>query len=312
MSKNEWNYKPSDAVREVLKQLNEVRVSTSALAMSQAWKNAVPKYELSGAYAALNEIVASHKAWRETILSAQSFSAMIAAAYPAVKVDVPKISQAVMTQIDTSALAALRESVSNAAFEKVDWSWLSEVYSEWDLPEDDEQEYSTEYVAEEVVTPEVCAQIESDVSQMLSNPEQAQETFQKRYAKWKEEKPFLADLYMMLLLPILVYFLCRGGDTLIARLSKDAVMYENPSAASNLIVNVSGDQNVTIIGDATNYYQVEFVNPETGETMTGYIDKENIVAEESEATEVQTEESEVTEETEATTEATELQAEVSE
>ena len=105
---------------------------------------------------------------------------------------------------------------------------------------------------------------------------------------------------MLILLPILVWFLCKGGDAVIGRLSQDSNIYNEPSTNSTLVVNISGDQNVTIIGDVTGYYEVEFINPETGELSTGYIDKGNIVTEGQDETEASEEATEETEESETT------------
>lgn len=300
MSENKWNFTFPESFLKLMEELNKVQLSASALAMSQAWKAAVPKYELSGVHAALNEIVARQKEWEQLVSQASSFSVMAKSMIP------------ILEQIDTSVLTALRESASMAALAKTDWTWLSEVYSEWEPTEADELEDIPEHTAEEIVTPEICAQIESDISEMLSSPDQAQETFQRRYAKWKAEKPFLADLYMLILLPILVWFLCKGGDAVIGRLSQDANIYNEPSANSMLVVNISGDQNVTIIGDMTGYYEIEFVNPETGELSTGYIDKGDVVTEAQNETEASEEATEATGESEMTPDVTEHQAEPSE
>ena len=300
MSENKWNFTFPESFLKVMEELNKVQLSASALAMSQAWKAAVPKYELSGVHAALNEILARQKEWKRIVSQASSFSVMAKSMIP------------ILEQIDTSVLTALRESASMAALAKPDWTWLSEVYSEWEPTEADELEDIPEHTAEEIVTPEICAQIESDISEMLSSPDQAQETFQRRYAKWKAEKPFLADLYMLILLPILVWFLCKGGDAVIGRLSQDANIYNEPSANSMLVVNISGDQNVTIIGDMTGYYEIEFVNPETGELSTGYIDKGDVVTEAQNETEASEEATEATGESEMTPDVTEHQAEPSE
>lgn len=300
MSENKWDFTFPESFLKVMEELNKVQLSASDLAMSQAWKAAVPKYELSGVHAALNEILARQKEWKRIVSQASSFSVMAKSMIP------------ILEQIDTSVLTALRESASMAALAKPDWTWLSEVYSEWEPTEADELEDIPEHTAEEIVTPEICAQIESDISEMLSSPDQAQETFQRRYAKWKAEKPFLADLYMLILLPILVWFLCKGGDAVIGRLSQDANIYNEPSANSMLVVNISGDQNVTIIGDMTGYYEIEFVNPETGELSTGYIDKGDVVTEAQNETEASEEATEATGESEMTPDVTEHQAEPSE
>ena len=83
-------------------------------------------------------------------------------------------------------------------------------------------------------------------------------------------------------------------------------MYEEPTSTSNVVNNISVEQNVTIIGDAPYFYEVEFVDPETGETVTGYIYKGNLVI--NDQKELTTE----SEETDAATETIEPVGEISE
>ena len=59
--------------------------------------------------------------------------------------------------------------------------------------------------------------------------------------------------------------------------------------------NITVENNITVIGDVPYYYEVEFINPETGELVTGYIYKGNIIAEEQDETELQEEVTEPTE-----------------
>lgn len=48
MSESKWNFTFPEPFLKAMEELNKVQLSASALAMSQAWKAAVPKYELSG------------------------------------------------------------------------------------------------------------------------------------------------------------------------------------------------------------------------------------------------------------------------
>ena len=82
-------------------------------------------------------------------------------------------------------------------------------------------------------------------------------------------------------------------------------MYEEPTATSSVVYNLTVENNVTVIGDAPYFYEVEFVNPENGEPMIGYVYKGNLVADESEETVTQEEVPEATENQEEATEATE-------
>ena len=90
-----------------------------------------------------------------------------------------------------------------------------------------------------------------------------------------------------------------------ARPVKDSQVYQKPTSASNVVYNLSVENNVTVIGDDPYYYQVEFVNSQTGEPMTGYIYKANLA-------EVVPDAAETTDEVETVPETTESQTDPTE
>lgn len=302
MKESNWNFTFSESFLKTMKELNKVQVPASAIAMSQAWRAAVPKYELNGAYTALNEIVASHKAWSETVLPAHSFSAMVAAVRPAVKVDVSSIAQSVVAQIDTSALVALRESASRAVL-ATDWSWLSEVY-----PEKDDPHAALE---EKEVAPEIRAEMAADITEVIAEPETMHLTSRNKYLEWAKKHPELAVQFLTLLL-MFIQTICMMVSTWQARLVKDSQVYQEPASTSNVVYNLTVENNVTVIGDVPYYYEIEFTHPETGEMVTGYIYKGNVAAEESGKTEAQVEETVAVEESEPIPDVTEAQTEPTE
>lgn len=216
------------------------------------------------------------------------------------------VTQSILSQIDTSTIAALRESASMAALAKADWSWLSEVHTE-------EEEYENESVLDSVtessITPEIRAEIAADITQVLSNPETMHIDSQSKYLQWKERNPGFAAFFIEILLPILLLIADWGFSSWQARTVKDSHIYEEPTSASSIVYNVTVENNVTVVGDVPYYYEVEFVNPETGELVTGYIYKGNIEAEEPDETEVHVEATEATEESEPTSDTTESQTE---
>lgn len=314
MKENNWNFAFSEPFQETLKELNKIQASAAALSMSQALKAAMPNYRLDGVYAALKEFTDSQKVWREMVLPSTSFVETVIAACPTLKLEIPNIAQSVLAQIDTSALAALRESVSFAELTKYDWSWLAEAYAE---DTEDNVEDVTSDPAKTAVTEEVRAEMAEDINQILADPDTMHLASQSKYLQWKARNPGFAAFFLDILLPILLLLADWGFSCWQARATKDAHVYEEPVATSNVVYNLTVENNVTVIGDEPYYYEVEFVNPETGEQMIGYVYKANLAAEEPEETETQEEmvpeeEMEATEESAATTEATEPLTEVSE
>lgn len=303
MKENHWNFTFPESFSKTMEEWNKVQLSASALAISQAWRASMPKYELSGAFTALNEIVASHKAWSEMVLPTQSFSEMVASAYPTLKMDVSTIAQSVLAQVDTSALAALRDSASMAtALAKADWSWLSEVYSEKDDPAT---------LEEKEVAPEIRAEMAADITEVIAEPETMHLTSQNKYLEWVKKHPELAVQFLTLLL-MFIQTICMMVSTWQARPVKDSQVYQEPASTSNVVYNLTVENNVTVIGDVPYYYEVEFVHPETGELVTGYIYKGNVVAEESAETEALMEETIAVEVSEPIPDATEVQTEPTE
>lgn len=309
MKESEWNFTFPEPFLETLKELNKIQLASSALAISQAWKAAVPDYKLNGVYAALNEIVASHREWSKSVLPTNPLVETMKAVYPTLKIDLPNVKQSILSQIDTSALTALRKSASMAALAKADWSWLSEVYTE---EEEDEDESVLDSVTDSSVTPEIRAEIAADITQVLSNPETMHIDSQSKYLQWKERNPGFAAFFIEILLPILLLIADWGFSSWQARTVKDSHVYEEPTSTSSIVYNVTVENNVTIIGDVPYYYEVEFVNPETGELVTGYIYKGNVEAEEPDETEVQEHATEATDESESTPDTTESQIEPTE
>ena len=81
---------------------------------------------------------------------------------------------------------------------------------------------------------------------------------------------------------IIYAILNSSWSALIAYANKDTRVYDEPSATSNVVYNINIEQNVTVIGDAKYYYEVEIPDPVTGETVIGYVYKGNLTITEAE------------------------------
>jgi len=314
LKEKNWDFAFPDSYLKSMEKLNRIQLSASALAMSDAWKAAVPSVKIDGAYTALNEFIARQKVWEKLVIPTTALSALAKDVLPTVKIDTSAFAKSVLEQIDTSALTALREAVSVGALVGKDWSWMDDVQVEDD-------EYDNQETPVREVSPEIRSQIAADITDVLSDPENMHTTSRNKYLDWVRERPENAMLFWQTLCQIiqtLFIVLTFAVTTWPARAVKDAQVYEEPKSTSNVVYNLTVENNVTVIGDAPYYYEVEFVNPETGEQMVGYVYKANLTAEEPEETEIQGEEEiqeeemEATEESEATTAATEPPTEVSE
>ena len=295
MNKYGWNITLPESVLKTQEILNGL--VTPALVISEAWKNAIPHYDFSGVQAAMNAYVKNLE-----IISTQVSQ-------------MSSVAKSVLPLIDTSVYASLVDTAAiKAALTSVDWSWLSEVYS----TDDDENIDDPAMLEEKELDPEIRAEMAADITEVLAEPESMHITSRNKYIEWVKKSPENAIQFLALLFAF-IQTICMMVQTWQGRPVKDSQVYQEPVSTSNVVYNLTVENNITVVGDAPYYYEVEFVNPETGEPVTGYVYKANITAadtEGSENTEVTEPTSEATEptseETEPTTEATELKTELTE
>lgn len=278
MNKFNWNFGIPDSVLKTQKILDSLRLSIPALEMSSVLKTAVADVNIGGVSAALKDYVAISASIPDFTLSTKALLGITDTLSMLSATKISSIAETIIPLVDMSVLEALKDSATLAAIAaapKNDWSWISDVYSDADDSDEDCECTDVE------VTPEIRAEIAADITEVLSRPNEAGDISQSKYVKWKEQHPFLADLYMQVLLPliqaILYGLITFGAASLIASANKDARVYDEPTSTSNVVNNISVEQNVTIIGDAPYFYEVKFVDPETSETVTGYIYKGNLV-----------------------------------
>lgn len=297
------------------------QLSIPALEISNALRAAMPEYNYSGISKALRESTAAFEALPKIVFPTDALRELTETMKALPKIEVSGFAQAILSQIDTSAYAALKESAAVVSLATADWSWLSEGHDKEDEAREETEDVPGE-ITEEIVTPEVRAEIREDVAKVLTNPEQAQEISLSNYVKWKERHPLLADLYMQVFLPfvagILIWLFTSGIEAVTASATKNARVYDEPSASANVVFNITANQNITVIGEVPYYYVVEIPDAEAGEEIVGYIYKGNVSIEESETSEEDVHEEsretekEATELPETTVEVTEPKQEVSE
>lgn len=343
MSKNKWEFTMPESVLRTESMLDKLRLSVPsveiskalqaampmsvfkaqgildqlsipALEISNALRVAIPEYNFSGISEALRESTVAFQALQKVVLPTDALRELTETMQTLPKIEVSGFAQAILSQIDISAYATLKESAAMVSLAMADWSWLSEGYNKEGEAEEETEDVPGE-ITEEIATPEVRAEIREDIAKVLTNPEQAQEISHSNYVKWKERHPLLADLYMQVFLPfvasLLFWLFTAGIEAATASATKNARVYDEPSASANVVCNITVNQNITVIGEVPYYYVVELPNAVAGEETIGYIYKGNLTIEESEtsgenvAEEPKMTELEATEVFETTVEATE-------
>ena len=286
MSKYDWGFTLPESVLNTQKILS--KVVASALATSEAWKTALPLYDFSGVHAALNAYLDN----------CESISRQVA--------QMSRLGKSILPLIDTSVFDTLKyASTATRALQDVDWGWVVDAYAEAFGGKDDDDQKFSESISQETLTPEIRAEIAADITEVLSNPEKLQSTSQSKYLQWKERNPGFAAFFIEILWPFLLMLIPLLASICLARPVKNSHVYEEPTSTSNVVYNVTVENNITIIGDVPYFYKVEFLDPKTGELVTGYIYKANL-------TEVDPDATESTETTDTIPEATEGQTESTE
>lgn len=257
MNKYSWGLTLPESVLKTQAMLNGL--AASALAMSDAWKAAVPHYDFSGAYAALNAYLDNY----------ESISRQAA--------QMSSLAKSILPLIDTSVFDTLKyASAATKALQDVDWGWVVNAYAEAFGSKNDDDQAASEIIAEETLTPEIRAEIAADITEVLSNPEELQSASQSKYLQWKKRSPSFAAFFIEILWPFLLVIIPLLAQIWTARPVKNAQVYEEPTSTSHVVYNVTVENNITVIGDAPYFYKVEFRDPETGELVTGYIYKANL------------------------------------
>ena len=57
---------------------------------------------------------------------------------------------------------------------------------------------------------------------------------------------------------------------------KDSLIREEPTSKAAVVCQVKKGETVTVIGDASYYYLVEVIDPDTDERLSGYISKKSV------------------------------------
>ena len=286
MSENKWNFTFPESFLKIMEELNKVQLSASAMAMSQAWKAAVPDYNFIGVASALEQYASATKRLSNVTLTTSSILGLTDAINAMHTLKMSSVAASVLPLIDTSAYAALVDTAGiKSVLSGTDWSWLSEVHLE-DYTENTDVPAMPK--ADEM-DPEIRAEIAADIAEVIAEPETMHITSKKKFMEWMKESPEHALAFLSALL-VFIQTICMVVSTWQARPVKDSQVYQEPVSSSNVVYNLTVENTVTVIGDVPYYYEVEFVNPETGESLIGYIYKGNLAAEESEDVDIPEEE----------------------
>ena len=150
-----------------------------------------------------------------------------------------------------------------------DWAWMSSALQKQEVEYDEEE-------AQSIITPEIQEELDESVRQVLVET-QTNEAVKTKFVQWQEKHPILAIVFLNIIVAILVNLVSNFAyDWISAKLSKTSNVYEAPKASSSVVINVNVESEIIIIDSVPYYYQVIYIDPETGEEFRGYVPKKNV------------------------------------
>ena len=266
MSKNPWSFELPDSFFETQKFLKSI--SSSLDTLNKITQTFSVSQNLSGAYAA----VASYQSILSNVYSNNTFETLAKSAtvmqsvlaniqMPTV-IDIIPTMERILPVIDTSW-----------KIPTIDWDWMAKTLENYD--------YEPAEV-EDVLTDEIRAELNESAQEALL-AEDSQKDIEQRYGERKEKHPLLADIYLLIIGAILGLLFSFTQSSSPATTAKNSNVYELPSSTSNIVVNINVDQDITVINEVPYYYEVVYIDPETGEEKKGYIYKPNVAIQEVES-----------------------------
>ncbi len=150
----------------------------------------------------------------------------------------------------------------------IDWGWMAETLSTC-------EHYYSQEESEEILTEQIREEVNESIEDIISN-DNVEIAIKAKFIEWQNRHPIFAWLFMKTLETLLAIFIGYIVNCFVGTAIKQANIYEEPSAKSNIIVEININENVTITDEVPYYYEVTYIQPETGEEKTGYVYKPNI------------------------------------
>lgn len=131
--------------------------------------------------------------------------------------------------------------------------------------------FDDDYGNAETLTPQEEQRITEAINDVVSNPKNWQISIVTQINRFKETNPILAKLFILL-----IYICINLAIATSATVISNGIIRKEPTATSKPITNIANNDIVHIINVMPYYYEVEYADQETGETMTGWISKRSV------------------------------------
>lgn len=118
--------------------------------------------------------------------------------------------------------------------------------------------------------------IANEVSSILSTEKNWEQRLMDSMVRLKETHPILATVLCHLFFPLLLGLLVNLISTSIGEARTPAKVYEQPRPTAPIVYHLERLQQVRIIGEEPYYFQIELIDNETKEILTGFVSKRSL------------------------------------
>lgn len=118
--------------------------------------------------------------------------------------------------------------------------------------------------------------IANEVSSILSAEKNWEQRLMDSMVRLKETHPILATVLYHLVFTILAGLLVNLISTSIGEARTPAKVYEQPRPTAPIVYHLEPLQQVKIIGEEPYYFQIELIDNETKEILTGFVSKRSL------------------------------------
>ncbi len=125
------------------------------------------------------------------------------------------------------------------------------------------------------LTDEETAQLSAELSEATEDPQNWQQRIMAVIQSWKERSPIVAGVILLIATAVISQLIGEATHRAMAML-KDSLIREEPTSKAAVVCQVKKGETVTVIGDASYYYLVEVIDPDTDERLSGYISKKSV------------------------------------
>lgn len=147
-----------------------------------------------------------------------------------------------------------------------DWQWLADLQTKYDGV----QAPTVEEIASQV-TEEESKRFCEDFNEFVESTKHGVAVVEGKFKELNEKYPLLVQIILIFLSIILGQIFSKPATTI-----NITNVYEAPKSTSCVVYNTTVNQTINIIGDVPYYYNIQLVDPQTGEIYQGYISKRNV------------------------------------